>query len=80
MRKHITYLKHPRMVKVIQPKGPPELMGFLRCNNAGIEWYGTMLADSPLVDPKGKRPLEPSEGEDATQEAINPMTDNQPPH
>ena len=53
---------------------------FLRCNNAGIECYGRMPADPPLVDPKGEKLLGPSEGEDATLEATDPMTDIQPPH
>ena len=59
---------------------PPEVVEFPKCNNAGIEWYGRMPADSTLVDPKDKKLLEPSEGEDATPEATDPRTDNQPPH
>ena len=41
-----------------------------------------MPADLPLVGPKGKRLLEPSEseGEDATPEATNPRKDNWPLH
>ena len=50
------------------------------CNNAGIEWYGRMPTDPPLVVPKGKRLLEPSEGEDASLEATHPGTDNLHPH
>ena len=53
---------------------------FPRCNNSGIEWYGRMPADPSLVDPKGEKPSEPSEGEDATPETSDPVTDNQPPH
>ena len=51
-----------------------------RCNNAGIEWYGRMPAHPPLVDQKGEKPLESSEGEDSTPEPTDPMTDNWPPH
>ena len=53
---------------------------FPRHNNAGIEWYGKIPADLLLVDPKGKKPLGPSEGEDTTPEATDPVTDNQSPH
>ena len=31
-------------------------------------------------DPKGEKLPEPPEGEDATPEASDPRTDNQPPH
>ena len=55
-------------------------MEFPWCNNAAIEWYKRMPADLPLVDPKGENLLEPPEVEDATPEASDPMTDNQPPH
>ena len=58
----------------------PEIVEFPRCNNAGIEWYRWMLVDPPVVGPKGKKLLEPSEGEDATPEATSPGTDNWPLH
>ena len=35
---------------------------------------------SPMVDPKGEKQPESSEGEDATPKATNPGTDNLPPH
>ena len=53
---------------------------FQRYNNAGIEWYRSMPADPLLVDIKGEMLLGPSEGEDATTEATDPMTDNWPLH
>ena len=53
---------------------------FPRYNNASIEWHGRIPADLLMVDPKGKKLLELSKGEDATPEATDPMTDNQPPH
>ena len=53
---------------------------FPRCDKAGIEWYRRMPGDPPLADPIGKKPLEPSEREDATLEATDPLTDNKPPH
>ena len=59
---------------------PPEVVAFPRCNNAGIGWYGRMPADPPLVDPKGEKPLGQCEEEDATEEATDPVADNQPPH
>ena len=51
-----------------------------RCNNAGIEWYERMPAGPPLEDPNGEKLLEPLEGEEATLEASDPGTANQPPH
>ena len=39
-----------------------------------------MPAGPPLVGPKGEKLLEPSEGEDATLEANDSGTDNQPLH
>ena len=39
-----------------------------------------MPADQPLVDPKGEKPHELSEGEDATLEATDPGTDNWSQH
>ena len=58
----------------------PEVVEILRCNNAGIGWYERIPAAPPLEDHKGEKLLEPPEGEDATLEASNPGTDNQPPH
>ena len=54
---------------------PTEVVEFPRCNNAGIDWYGRMPAYPPLADPKGKKLLESSEGEDATLKASDPGTD-----
>ena len=59
---------------------PWEVVEIPRWNNAGIEWYERMSAGPPLEDPKGEKLLEPSKGEDATLEASNPGTDNQPSH
>ena len=59
---------------------PPEIVAFPRCNNVGIEWYGRMPADPPLVNPKDEKLLGPSEQEGATPEATDPKTDNWPPH
>ena len=73
-------MKHPRMVEGIQPPRLPKVVKFPRCNNAVIEWYGRMPADPPSVDTKGEKLLQPSEGEDATPEANDLITDNQPPH
>ena len=53
---------------------------FPRCYTAGIEWYGRMPTDPPLVDPEGEKALEPSEGGDATPEATDLGTDNWPPY
>ena len=51
-----------------------------RCNDAGIEWNEKMPAGPTLEGSKGEKLPEPHEGEDATPEASNPRTDNQPPH
>ena len=56
-----------------------EVVVFPWYNNVGIEWYGRMPADPLLVDPKSKKPLEPSEGEDVTLEATDPMNDSWTP-
>ena len=48
--------------------------------NAGIEWNEKMPAGPPLEGPKGEKLPEPPEEEDATPEASDPGTDNQPPH
>ena len=59
---------------------PLELVEIPRCNYAGNEWNEKMPAGPPLEGPKGEKLLEPPEGEDATLEASEPGTDNQPPH
>ena len=59
---------------------PPEVVVTPMCNNAGIEWNEKMLAGPPLDGPKDEKLPESPEGEDATQEASNPRTDNQLPH
>ena len=56
---------------------PPKVVEIPRCNNASIEWKEKMSAGPPLEGPKGEKL---PEGEDATLEASNPRTDNQPPH
>ena len=45
----------------------PEVVEFPRCNNAGIEWYGRIPTDPPMVDPKGEKLLGQCEEEDSTQ-------------
>ena len=52
--KDITYLIYPWMVESIQLQSPPEVVEFLRCNNADNEWYRRMPTDPTLVDPKVK--------------------------
>ena len=58
----------------------PEIVNFPRCNNADIEWYVRIPANSPLVGPKIETFPEPYEEEDATLEPTFPVIDNQFPH
>ena len=68
------------MVEGIQPQGPPQVVEIPRCTNAIIAWNEKMPAGQPLEGPKGEKLPEPPEREDATPEAPDPRTDNQPPH
>ena len=43
-------------------------MSFPKCNKADTDWYVMTLTDPPLVWPKGEKPFELFEEEDAIQE------------
>ena len=51
---------------------PPEVVDFLRCNNADIEWYVRMPADALLEDPKVTTLLGQYKEDNTTPEAIVP--------
>ena len=67
------------MVEGIHPK-TQEVVEIPRYNNAGIEWKEKMPAGPPLEGRKGEKLTGPPKGEDATLEAPDPGTDNQPLH
>ena len=77
MQEEETHNLHETPKNGLRHLRPPETWELPECNNNGdIRWYGRMPTNPLLVEPKGEKPLGKCEGEDATLEATDPVTDN----